>query len=592
MSMVDPEQRATAQLSCQSKNALICPEERAAKRDKMAAATSLYRQRKQASMSPEERDEKKAQARLYRKRKQASMSPEEREAKRNKMAAAARLNRQQKQASMSPEAEESIEESVVTTRPIQQARKHDQKRIMQVDGNPNAYRAAVCVLCDRLIIGCESIHKITAESLRSQKNRISVKSYEDYHQVKLKDKLVSQYHIRGHELEGLLLSPRAKETKTKNGQVAFEACSSCYSAWNNANDAPPKYAISNGFAIGHIPTDDIGIEDVNITEEMCSLLAPVRPFAFIFAYTAGAHKAIRGHFSFFEVDLTHTGSVMNHFLTTGANPLVYVVLCGRMTPNQKEVVKNRTRLHMEKTKDLLEWFINESGHPGYDGVTPPTECPKPSFIVDEATPNNTDQEHDPDLEKTFAGASFHFTSAHDPQDDTGVHETNQKFVKAMIDRTMPTLLVSGRTYADMTELQLEDVCPMQFPWGQGGPKVKRRSNISVVDCYRHYCRISLPQFFRGDFLLILNHMYNRQRSYQTAVVTCKSSVFGQSLAEKMSKLKMKDLDQALFQKRTNQKVTGTAGEYIRAVEASCKPVGYTALTAFRVPAHMWAKIHT
>jgi hypothetical protein len=73
---------------------------------------------------------------------------------------------------------------------------------------------------------------------------------------------------------------------------------------------------------------------------------------------------------------------------------------------------------------------------------------------------------------------------------------------------------------------------------------------------------------RGDFLLILNHIHNRQRSYRTAVVTCKSSLFGEPLGEKMSKLKMKDLDEALFQKETRQKVTGTAGEYIRAVEAS------------------------
>ena len=37
---------------------------------------------------------------------------------------------------------------------------------------------------------------------------------------------------------------------------------------------------------------------------MPALSAPVRPFAYMFAYTAGAHKAIaiRGHFSFFDVD--------------------------------------------------------------------------------------------------------------------------------------------------------------------------------------------------------------------------------------------------------------------------------------------------
>ena len=355
---------------------------------KETARVQRYRQQKNASMSPEERETQRAkdtaQVQLYRQQKNASMSTEELAAQRAKETTRVQRYRQQQQknknASMSTEAEESTagkscdyEIVVDRTGPIQQACKHDQKEIMKVDSNPNAYRVAVCVLCDRLIIGCEAIHKITEESLRSQKNRISAKSYEDYHQVTLKDELVSQYQISGHDLEGLLLSPRAKKTMNRDGNVAFEACSQCYSAWYNKSDTPPKHAISNGFAIGHIPTEVIANE--KITEQMCSLLAPVRPFAYIFAYTAGAHKAIRGHFSFFEVDLTHTGSVMNHFLTTGANPLVYVVLCGRMTPEQKRIVKERARLDTEKMKELLEWFVNESGHPGYEGVTPPSECP-------------------------------------------------------------------------------------------------------------------------------------------------------------------------------------------------------------------------
>ena len=84
---------------------------------------------------------------------------------------------------------------------------------------------------------------------------------------------------------------------------------------------------------------------------------------------------------------------MNHFLKTGANPLVYVMLCGRMTPEQKEIVKKRARLDIQKMKDLLEWFINKSGHPGYEGVTPPSECPQPNIIADNDTTNNTDQRY-------------------------------------------------------------------------------------------------------------------------------------------------------------------------------------------------------
>ena len=122
---------------------------------------------------------------------------------------------------------------------------------------------------------------------------------------------------------------------------------------------------------------------------MWAILSPVRPFGYIFAYTAGAHRAIRGHFSFFEVDLTHTGTVMNHFLRTGANPLVYVVLCGRMTPTQKQIVKDRARLDAEMVINLLELFLRKSGHLGYKHVMPPTDCPQPTIIIDEDTTNRT-----------------------------------------------------------------------------------------------------------------------------------------------------------------------------------------------------------
>jgi hypothetical protein len=127
---------------------------------------------------------------------------------------------------------------------------------------------------------------------------------------------------------------------------------------------------------------------------------------------------------------------------------------------------------------LLEWFVTESGHPGYEGVTPPSHCPQSTIIADEDTPNNTDQEQDPNVEKSFAGTSFHFTSTHEPQEDTSVYETNQKFVKAMLERTMPTLLVSGKNFANLRELCLVNTAQLQFPFGQGGPKVVRRTPIT------------------------------------------------------------------------------------------------------------------
>jgi len=112
----------------------------------------------------------------------------------------------------------------------------------------------------------------------------------------------------------MLAVTKSQTLLTKEGEAAYDACSECAKSWTRICDTPPKHAISNGFAIGSIPANIIANDNDDVTEDMCAILSPVRPFGYIFAYTAGAHRAIRGHFSFFEVDLTHTGTVIHYFL--------------------------------------------------------------------------------------------------------------------------------------------------------------------------------------------------------------------------------------------------------------------------------------
>ena len=134
--------------------------------------------------------------------------------------------------------------------PIQKARYYDQT--VQEGQNPNSFRVPVCVLCDRLIIGCEEVRTLSAKTLLTQSSRISVKSYEEFHEVRLKEDLVLQYQISG--LEGLLLSPRARQTTSADGDVRYDACSNCAQSWAATEcNAPPKHAIANGFAIGSVP---------------------------------------------------------------------------------------------------------------------------------------------------------------------------------------------------------------------------------------------------------------------------------------------------------------------------------------------------
>ncbi len=77
------------------------------------------------------------------------------------------------------------------------------------------------------------------------------------------------------------------------------------------------------------------INEEDLTDVLCSLLSPTRAFGYVVAYMAGAQKLLSGHFTFFEVNTSHVGGVMNYFQKTKINPHVYVVLRGRMIPNQR-----------------------------------------------------------------------------------------------------------------------------------------------------------------------------------------------------------------------------------------------------------------
>jgi hypothetical protein len=86
---------------------------------------------------------------------------------------------------------------------------------------------------------------------------------------------------------------------------------------------PPKLAIANGFVIGSFP------QKIEFTNKDCkrkarninnneleallkTMLAPVRPYGCVFAYSWGSQKSITWNYHFFEMDQNRLGAVINH----------------------------------------------------------------------------------------------------------------------------------------------------------------------------------------------------------------------------------------------------------------------------------------
>jgi hypothetical protein len=98
---------------------------------------------------------------------------------------------------------------------------------------------------------------------------------------------------------------------------------------------------------------------------------------------------------------------------------------------------------------------------------------------------------------------------------------------------------------------LKKILPFAFPFGIGGKKMKRRVKVSLELCIQIYMQLSLQQFMEGPTILVMNHIYNRQMSYKSGVMTCRSSVDGVPLGEKLSSLSMENLENLMTTMQTD-----------------------------------------
>jgi len=442
-----------------------------------------------------------------------------------------------------------------------------------VDDTGEVHRAPVCVVCDEFIIKLDDIQWIEKDTLLEHSKRLGLKEYEEHHSLTLPESLKCQYMADDPQLKHLLLSPRARRQNNE-----YMCCTSCKTSLrpHMTEKAPPRLSIANGFVIGKIPDEILPQEE--ITDILAAMIAPVRPFMHIVSYSGGQHRTIRGNVTFFQNNVAHTGSVLQNYLATGANPNVYCVMCGRFTPEQREIVRRKMMLDIAVFKKLVKWYIEQSGHPAFAGLDPEMEnWPQPVVLEGAQGSNHTDDEEDPDLESTVEGSTYYFPSAYEPNPETGTFNSQQEFAKSMINETAPTLLFSPGNFASDRLTPLQDMFPLVFPYAQGALKMVngRRNRVSVESMMEHYMKLSLSQFHQPDFVHALSSMKMRMMSFKTGIIKCKCGQRGASLAEQFSVLTADQVSAATSRADTGLGMPGPAGRFLTAVSTSCRPLGHS-----------------
>ncbi len=148
------------------------------------------------------------------------------------------------------------------------------------------------------------------------------------------------------------------------------------------------------------------------------------------------------------------------------------------------------------------------------------------MVEDIPTKNNTDDPADKTVEANYESGAYYFSTAQDPSQHTSVYGSSDIFALAMFQHSVPTLLAYGGTYAKNADMKIENILPIAFPFGIGGPKIEQRVKVSLEVCIQVYMRLSLGQFMEGPNILVMNHIYNKQMSYKTGLMTCRSSING------------------------------------------------------------------
>ncbi len=195
------------------------------------------------------------------------------------------------------------------------------------------------------------------------------------------------------------------------------------------------------------------------------------------------------------------------------------------------------------------------------------------MVEDIQTKNNTDNPTDKTVEANYEGRTYYFSTAQDLSQHTSVYGSSDIFALAMFWHSAPTLLAYGGTYAKNADMKIENLLPFAFPFGIGGPTMEQSVKVSLELCIQVYMHLSLGQFMEGPTILVMNHIYNRQMSYKTGVMTCRLSIDGIPLGEKLSTLSTEHFEQ--IKDNNTDNLDATTKCFLKAISTLSKAMVHT-----------------
>ena len=407
------------------------------------------------------------------------------------------------------------------------------------------YRPYVCIICDRLLTPT-TIAVLDESKLKKFADTLRCDGFAD---LPMSHDIVSDYSYSGENakswMENLLLSPRASymgKGRGRGTRCGFSACKDCKNAIDNEYSIP-EYAIANKYYFGTPPDVIASLNDVEL-----ALLTPLKSYGFVFTYSGGAQRNLKGVLTYFRVREMSIAKSVLQLDVLGLNEHIVVLYTGNFTKEQKEKAKKRCTIRVDKVLRALEWLVQKNRcwvHIDLNKMRDDLLRVGP-IVIDESTK----------IDSSRDGVNCNI-------------ETTETFVAYFPDGTMKT--VSGgqasidefkflveRSKFNMQELEFQcyldkkavndyeddnfvKACLLQFPYGMGGMNERRlntdgssSSSVRLENYVRYLSYISQPHFHRPLFVLILYSIFQRQKMLRSSWLSVRGDVTYRDFAESLN----------------------------------------------------------
>jgi hypothetical protein len=167
-----------------------------------------------------------------------------------------------------------------------------------------------------------------------------------------------------------------------------------------------------------------------------------------------------------------------------------------------------------------------------------------------------EESKDPNVEN-HVDIQYWFPNNGNPTCSNSVFHSQAGLVDAMLHSKEQTLIFTLKNYLPDDKVKLPLIFPIYFSFGTEGIEEDRRTHRSIEECVKHYSNISLPMFQHPDIILVIIHMYFREKKIKLAYLKCmpKSILNGYTTDEhllKIAKLEISELSKNKTKKTSIQ----------------------------------------